>query len=572
MFVRVAACGLLALLSGCHRVLRETKIEGQIDTGVLVDFGEGDGRALSWDFGDGTARAGTQQARHAFLKPGRYLVQGYEGERLAERVEIVVVSRALVRAVPEDAEALVWTPSLKEDLGPTVDFFERVAGPGNALRWLEQAWLPALAVELSMGDGSVVDPQEGVGLMMLPGFPGQIALLGVVDADRAVQALAQKLAQAGAEEDPKTDDGIRLFVAPWGSAAAFVDRGYLYLVLPEPEVDAHQVLKAVGRVRSSGLLGLQAYPPFAESYAALGNANLCLYARDNRQVPKGARPPLLQSVVAGVRVGTVSATLEGTVRTSRPLERTAGAGSMFARAAEGPVAALKLSLPPEELADLALGQANNGSRGSLLRKLEVAGIDTTASINAFTGEVGVLAWFDAEGFLKNLVGGTGKPDWRGVVHLIAGLTTREPVAPLLTRLLGEAVRAPYADDRDALLWQWRLASATATIALTPRALMIRSGDGSGPRANADLSRELGERFKGAFGPGHSSLLVDLGRLKRELDTPRVIPGLDPSKVVTSQGFSSAFLDHLTPIDHVVLDFEPRGNGGRLWGMIRLKER
>jgi hypothetical protein len=169
------------------------------------------------------------------------------------------------------------------------------------------------------------------------------------------------------------------------------------------------------------------------------------------------------------------------------------------------------------------------------------------------------------------VGGTGKPDWRGVIQLIAGLNTRDPVAPLLSKALGEAVRAPYADDREALLWQWRLANATATIALTPKALMIRSGDGSGPRANADLAKELSARFKGAFGPGHTSVMFDMTRLKRELETPRDIPGLDTQKVVMSQGFTSAFLDQL-PIDYFVLDFEPAGNGGKLWGKITLKAR
>ena len=245
---------------------------------------------------------------------------------------------------------------------------------------------------------------------------------------------------------------------------------------------------------------------------------------------------------------------------------------MFARGAEGPVAALKISLPPDELAEFLLAPGSNGQKAGLLRRLDLGGIDTNAALKAFTGEVGALAWFDAEGFLKNLVNGSGKPDWRGVVHLIASIAAREPVEPLVTSLLGDAVRAPYADDRDALLWQRKLSTATATIALTPRALMIRSGDSSGPRTNVDLGKELSERFKGAFGPGHSSLMIDLKRLKQELDTPRIIPGLDPSKVVTVQGFSSAFLDQLTPIDHVVLDFQPEGNGGKLWGMITLKDR
>ena len=571
MSVRVAALTILALLAGCHRVLHATKLEGQSDTGTILEFGRADGPELSWDFGDSTARAPARLARHAFSKAGRYVVQGFDADFLAERIELIVVPRALVRAVPEDTEALAWAPSLKEDLGPAVDFFERVAGPGNVQRWLEQSWLPALAVDLAMGDGSVVDPQEGVGLMTLPGFPGQIALLGVVDADRAMQALAQKLIASGAEEDPKTDDGMRIFVGPWGNCLAFVDRGYLYLVLPEVDVGAHEVLKVVQRVRAVGPLGLQAYPPFSQSWASLNNGNLCLYAREGGS-SQGARAPLVQSMVAGLRVGTKSATFEGKVRTSRPLKRNPVPTAMFARAAEAPVVALKVSLAADELVDFVLAPGSSGQKAGLLRRLEEAGINTTAALQAFTGEVGALAWFDAEGFLKNLASGSGKPEWRGIIQIIAGLSDREPVGPLLTSLLGEGRRAPYADDRDALLWQRSVATTTATIALTPKALMVRSGDSSGARTNVDLAKELGERFKGAFGEGHSSLLIDLGRLKTELDVPRVIHGADPSKVVLVQGLSSGFLDQLTPIDHLVLDFAPEGNGGTLWGMIVLKDR
>lgn len=573
MRARVVLSALVAGLvaQGCHRVLRETKVSGQTDTGVAIAFGQPEGRPLSWDFGDGSPRVLAAQPQHAFAQAGRYVVQGFDEEFLAERVELIVVPRTVVHAVPEDTEALVWAPSLKDDLGPTVDFLERVAGPGNVQRALEQNYLPALAVELSSGDGSVVDPQEGVGLLVLPGFEGQIALLGVVDGERAMAALAQKMLASGAEEDPKTEEGLRIFVAPWGSAVAFVERGYLYLVQPSPDTGAHEVLKVVQRLKANGALGLMAYAPFSESFASLAEGSLCLYAREARQGQQGGKPALIQSVVAGLQLGPRSATLEGKVRTSRPVSRNANPTAMFARAAEGPVAALKISLPPAELADVLLSRSNDGQRSALLRRLDATGIDTDAAVAAFTGEVGALAWFDAEGFLKNLISGTGKPEWRGVIHLISGLSGREPVEPVLTSLLGEAVRAPYADDRDALLWQRKFATATVTVALTPKSLMIRSGDGSGARTNADLAEELTQRFKGAFGPGHSSFMVDLGRLRQELEQPRNIAGVDATKVVTVQGLSSAFLDQL-PIDSLVLDFLPEGNGGRLWGMITLKEK
>lgn len=537
---------------------------------MAIAFGQVEGRALSWDFGDGSPRAVGVQPRHAFAKGGRYVVQGYDEDFLAERVEVSVVPRPVARAVPQDAEALVWAPSLKDDLGPTVDFLERVAGPGNAQRALEQTWLPALAVELSSGDGSVVDPLEGVGVLMLPGFDGQIALLGVVDGDKAMAALAQKLIAGGAEEDPKTDDGLRLFVAGWGNAVAFVDRGYLYLVLPDPEAGAHEVLKIAERIRASPTLGLTAYAPFTEASTALAEGSLCVWAREARMVPRGSKPALIQSMMGNLHLGSRSATFEAKVRTARPVPRNPNAAQMFARAAEGPVAALKVSLPPAELSDVLLSPPGTGGKPNILRRLEATGVDTTAAVEAFTGEIGALAWFDAEGFLRNVVSG-GKPEWRGVLHLIAGIHARDPIAPMLSVLLGDAVHAPYADDRDALLWQRKLSASTVTVALTPKALMIRSGDGSGPRTNADLAQELTERFKGAFGPGHTSFMVDVARLRKELEQPRMIPGLDATKVVMAQGLSAAFLEGL-PIETLVVDFEPDGMGGRLWGMVTLKEK
>ncbi len=564
---RVAPLCFVLLLAGCHRVLRETKIPGLIDTGVLVEFNAE--APLTWDFGDGTPRS--PNPKHAFAKAGKYVVQGFDRDLLAERVEVVVVPRPLVRAVPEDTESLAWAPSLKEDLGPTVDFFEKVAGPTNTQKALEESWLPALAVELSLGDGTVVDPQEGVGLMQLPGFAGQVALLGVVDADRAMQALAQRLVASGAEEDPRTDDGLRIFSGAWGTAVAFADRGYLYLVLPEAESGPNEVLKVVQRIRGIGSLGLQAYAPFAESYATLANGNLCLFAHETRATIPGRRAPLVQSVVAGLRVGARSATVEGTLRTARPLARELVPPAIFARGAESPVAALKLSVPSDELADFLFSPGSNGQRPALLKRLTLQGVDTNAALESFTGELGALAWFDAEGFLRNLISGTGTPSWRGVVHLIAGIREREDVAPLVSALLGGPVRAPFADDRDALLWQRKVSKTTATIALTPKSLMVRSGETSGPRTNVDLGKDFGERFQGAFGPGHSSLMIDVGQLKRELDLPRIIKGLDPTKVVTVQGLSSAFLDQV-PIDTLVLDFVPQGNGGKIWGMVTLRER
>jgi hypothetical protein len=52
----------------------------------------------------------------------------------------------------------------------------------------------------------------------------------------------------------------------------------------------------------------------------------------------------------------------------------------------------------------------------------------------------------------------------------------------------------------------------------------------------------------------------------------MIEGVDAVKLVTVQGFASAFLDRLTPIDFVLLDLSPQPDGAKLSGRIALKEK
>jgi hypothetical protein len=103
-------------------------------------------------------------------------------------------------------------------------------------------------------------------------------------------------------------------------------------------------------------------------------------------------------------------------------------------------------------------------------------------------------------------------------------------------------------------------------------MRLELGSGLKGRTLVDLSAQLAQRFDGAFSKGHASVLLDVGRLRAELQTPRMIEGLDAVKVVTVQGFASAFLDRLTPIDFVVLDLAPLPDGAKLSGRISLREK
>jgi len=108
-------------------------------------------------------------------------------------------------------------------------------------------------------------------------------------------------------------------------------------------------------------------------------------------------------------------------------------------------------------------------------------------------------------------------------------------------------------------------------ALTANLLSVRLGDLPAGRSDVNVSKLISQRLPGAFAPGHSSAFVDLVELRKELEVPRVLSGIDPQRVVMAQGFSSAFLNRIA-VDFAAVDFEPKGQGGTLKGMVTLHPR
>jgi hypothetical protein len=202
------------------------------------------------------------------------------------------------------------------------------------------------------------------------------------------------------------------------------------------------------------------------------------------------------------------------------------------------------------------------------------GIDVERMVKALTGEVSGLMWFDAEAFLRNLIEGTERPEPRGAALVEVGVTDGSPweiaVGQMLEVFL--PVKPRMQQRSDGTVWTARMLGQDAALTVGKKAMRLELGSGLGGRTLVDLSAQLAQRFDGAFGKGHASLLVDVGRLRAELETPRMIEGLDPMRVVTVQGFASAFLDRLTPLDHVLLDLAPMKDGAKISGRIVLREK
>jgi hypothetical protein len=545
---------VLLLSSGCFRSTRVEKRDVPVDTGTPVSFGDEKGPALDWELGDGTAVTRAATITHAFSKAGHYVVLGKEGDRLAWHVELNVIPRPVVRAVPADADWLLFAPTVKGDLDATLDFFERLTNTAT-LQQVADSWLlPALAVEASAGaPGQIVDPLEGLGVFTLPGFGGTVALLGVVD---EAAALADLTARTHTLDDGtlETRDGQRVLV--------FCDRGYAYAVFPKDTDDPKKVMQHVRRGDGRGFearLGpLQPLPA--------GKLVLLGVPHDKSEVP-------IDALWATLSLGAQEATLEGQLLSPDPVWRTQGGKGLetFKHSWEGPVAAVQMRLPIGVLK--ALIKPGTPEREQSRQRLLQHGIDIDRMFRALTGDVAGLVWFDAEAFLRNLID-TQRPDPRGAAIVEAGLNDSAAWEAALGQMLDVflPVKPKAVRQGSTTSYLTRLASQDAIFSVEPKALRLEVGSGLQNRTLVDLGTRLSQRFNGAFGPGHASLLIDLGRLREELETPRAIPGLDPMHVVTVQGYASAFLDQLTPVDHLILDLAPNEKGAKLSGRLVLKQK
>ncbi len=558
MKVRVLlGLALLSLGSGCVRRLQVLKLDGPLEAGVPGTF-SGTPKPLKWDFGDGTAPSQGLQGTHAWARAGSYTVQAWDGEFLALRAEVTVVPRALLRAVPPQATSVLYAPSLGQALSDAVDFLERALGAAQLQKWLDETMIPQLAVEAASGGGAGLDVAEGVGVFSLEGVEGRVALVGVDDDEKALSALIARLEERGADVAERTLDGITVATMPDATpVVAFVDRGYLYAVWPASPLDA---ARAVGLVRR------------AES----GSEKFGTEAPDGQlafRFTPGTGESDWHWAQGGFRVAGDVATMTGRVAGDKPLWSGKAQVPLVTLAPAGPVFVASLGVSPDVLASFALGAKGGERRARLAAAMKEEGVDLEKGLSGFTGEVGALVYFDSEAFLKNLVVGTQKPEPRGALVVEAGVKDAGAVGGLLRRVVAWlAPGATEAGTAPNLSWQGRWLDAAMVLAISGKSARLTGGTGSQPRPQVELASSLAGRFGGAFSPGHVSILLDVGQLRRELQAPRLIPGLDPARLVTVQGFAAAFLDQLTPLETVVLDMWPDAQGAKLSGKVTLKPR
>ncbi|HEY0097092.1 MAG TPA: PKD domain-containing protein, partial [Archangium sp.] len=413
-------------------------------------------------------------------------------------------------------------------------------------------------------------------------------------------AVVEELRSGGARVVAREPGGAVRFQRESGTAMLlFPDRGYLYLVVPdspeeEGEEDEEQasgriqkVLAQEGgtgaaeeeaiRARITGMSGpvLSEQPLLTELKPKVGAGNVHLFAR----AEEGDTSDGIRGLWAALKVEEGQADLEGWVATDKSLfAGKSGPGSeLLGKAPPGPIAALMVSMPPEEMTKLVFGAPGSERRERALQRLQREGFDAAGAdqlLGSLRGDMTLLAYFDAVAFYRNFFLGNRRPEPRGTLLFQAGLVRPEPVLEWLTGRL-KARGQPYevVKGPDATRLRTRVMEQPVELAVSADRLMVNGGESLGARPPGDVGTALRERFGAeAFEPGHLSAMVDVGRLRSELDAPTEVPGVSPKQLPVARSLVGTMMDQLPPVESLFIDFAPEEGGGRFRARAALRER
>ncbi|NOJ78246.1 PKD domain-containing protein [Myxococcus xanthus] len=578
--------------SGCRRAVRpDLGQDRTVEAGVPVDLGSQreDATAVTWDFGDGSDAQTAPWVSHAFSRAGAYTVRAlHEGEEVG-RVQLTVVPRPVLRAVPSSARTVMWLPELRGHVDSLMDFYARLVGPENARRAVESSpLLPLLFTDLENGAGSVVDPDEGFGFFLLPEFDGVVTLLGITEPEAALNAVAGELERAGHGVMPQPDGSATVEPASGGPPMLlFEDRGYLYLAVPEGleepdegEAQQSRVLAipdaevARQAVRSLTGPGISEDALLTELRGKVASGSMYLFSGKQPGVApdeEGTHP--IRGFAASLAVKPERVDLDGFLSSSTPLFQgaRAPASALLKDAELGPIAAAQISVPPEELARLVFGAPGSERRERMVASWRREGLDVEALLKALRGDVVLRAYFDIPAFFRNFIRNK-RPDIKGSIVFEAGLTESEPVRALVQKQLEDSVlRYTTQQEANGTLFRTRIREQPVELRITPERASLLAGELLQGRPRGDVGAELRERFGGeAFSSGHVSVMVDLGRLRADLRAAERVPGVPNMLLGATKALSGALLDRMTPLDSGFLDFSPVEGGGRLKGRLSLR--
>jgi hypothetical protein len=543
---------VVVAVASCARAVREERREQPVDTGQPVRLSaEGVRR---WELGDGATLTG-QAIEHAFAKAGRYEVRAFDGERVTDRISVLVQPRDVFHAVAPTAEAVLVFRSI-DDVGPAVDFVERLDAVGTVQGLVDRAPVLHFVLEPGAAGGAAIDRAEGAGAFVLRDVGALVTFFGAHDEAGAAKAFREFLVDHGWREA----DGR--FVSQDVRARLFTDRGTVFFVTGEADAE---VDRAAALVREAPAQGLSSDPAAAAALAELASGGVAVLVRAS--APARARrvePQAWSMAVGALRFGTQDARLVAKLLAGRPLWKTPPSSRparLLAHTPEGPIAALALDVPVLEVLDaFGLGP----------RRDEEDGDEVRAGLAVLSRRLDLSLYSDVDEFLAATIRGRGKPAPRVTLLAEAAVPDRVAVQGALERLLARRPEpVDLASEGGTTIWRTLVAPQPLELALDRDTLYARWGrtiDGAAP---VDLVAQLARRSEGACGPGHVTAFVDVGQLGRDLLEPRRVPGLDPRAVVTTQALTSTFVTQLTSVDQVFLDVAPTPTGASLLLEVKL---
>ncbi|EAU66964.1 hypothetical protein STIAU_4644 [Stigmatella aurantiaca DW4/3-1] len=504
-----------------------------------------------------------------------------EGTREVGRVQLTVVPRPVLRAVPAEARVAIWLPQLRGTVEPLLTFYEQLVGPELARRQLGDAPFLPLLLRSARGDSRWVDAEEGFGLFRLSSFEGTVALLGVTDGPAAMDAVLQEFEAGGAQVRRQEDGSASVQRGQGAPITLFLDRGYLYLAIPQ--VETSEPGQTV-RVQASVAPDAEALRRLIAGFAGPGLAEVPLLEQLRGKVAEGnaylfttlgEQGSGFPGLLASLKVREGRAELDGFMASEKPLMegKQGPVPALLDNAPGGPVAAAALSVPPEQLASWIFGAPGSPQRLGVTEAWKQEGIDAEALTQAVRGDVSLLAYFDAPAFYRNFLANK-RPEPRGALILEAGLTRAEPVVAMLTKVFEQGTwNVERVQEPGITRFRMRLMEQPLVLSVSPDRLWLQAGEPLEARPKKNVGSLLKERFgPNAFGPGHLSMMVDLGQLRADLQAPREVPGVPQVQLGAAKALGGAFLDQLTPFEHAFMDFSPEEGGARLRGRVVLRTR
>lgn len=562
-------------LGGCHRGIKSSSGEREVDTGISVAFGASGSTTDStrWDFGDGSPPREGRSASHAFRRAGEYRVRATDEGREVGQVSIRVRPRPAVRAIPGAARVALFVPRLEGNLNQCIDFLERVLGSRAAQALIENSPLLKLAFEgvsgLS-GSSPVVDPLEGVGLFGTARFAGVVGFLGVVDEEAAVAALVRTLEENGGTGlgDAR---GVTVVNMPEGKRlGVFTDRGYLFLAASEDGEEGVApfvpVLEAVRGSPDEGLEGALEGEPLGGGGRP---AQLQAYVDLSPNARQIQRVRLSFAVVEeGVEFDGLVSSIEGlgseaAVAPSRLLERLPA----------GPIFAVSNGISVERLVRWGVGGPGGDGRKALAARVRLNEADLEWLLDSLRGDFAAAAYFDARAFLDGLVAGGGDPVLRLNLVAEAGLVRDDRVVEIVTSWLG-GQGAPATVERIAparTQITTRLGNAPVRFEISPDTLRVESGDLPGPKPDGGSGADLVRRYAdGAFTPGHLSAVLDMGQVGRDLAEVPGTAGEPSARMELVRGLADTFWKQVSPVETTFVDLFLESGRGHVRGKIALR--